>query len=181
MTRFAWVMTTYLASVAIGASAFLDPPPTLIWNISASVPIGLFTVHPADDLEVADLVAVAPPAALAAFLAARGYLPRGVPILKRVLGLPGQEVCRIGRTITVDGIEMGIALHRDSAGRDLPAWHGCRTVAPDEIFLMNWQSADSLDGRYFGPLPADTIIGRALPLWTDEDGDGRYKWRAPTR
>ena len=46
---------------------------------------------------------------------------------------------------------------------------------------MNWQSADSLDGRYFGPLPDATIIGRALPLWTDEEGDGRYEWRPPTR
>jgi type IV secretory pathway protease TraF len=34
---------------------------------------------------------------------------------------------------------------------------------------MNWQSKDSLDGRYFGPIPASSIIGRALPIWTDED------------
>jgi type IV secretory pathway protease TraF len=34
---------------------------------------------------------------------------------------------------------------------------------------MNWQSADSLDGRYFGPLPASAVIGRAVPVWTDED------------
>jgi conjugative transfer signal peptidase TraF len=181
MTRFAWVITTYFASVAIVISAFFDPPPVLIWNASASVPVGMFTLHPVGHLEMADLVAVAPPEALATFLAKRGYLPRGVPILKRVLGLPGQQVCRIARTITVDGIEMGTALEHDSAGRDLPAWHGCRTVAADEIFLMNWQSADSFDGRYFGPLPAEMIIGRALRLWTDEGGDGRYQWRAPTR
>jgi conjugative transfer signal peptidase TraF len=181
MTRFGWVTATYLASVAIGLTAFLDPPPALIWNASPSVPIGLFTVHPAGELEVADLVAVAPPDDLAALLAERGYLPRGVPMLKRVLGLPGQAVCRTGSTITVDGIDMGAALDRDSAGRDLPVWHGCRVIAPGEIFLMNWQSADSFDGRYVGPLPVTTIIGRALPLWTDEEGDGRYEWRAPTR
>jgi type IV secretory pathway protease TraF len=32
---------------------------------------------------------------------------------------------------------------------------------------MNWQSSDSLDGRYFGPVPASAIIARALPIWTD--------------
>ena len=122
MTRLGWVITTYLASVAIGASAFVDPPPALIWNASPSVPVGFFTVHPADHLEIADLVAVTPPETLAAFLAERGYLPRGVPMLKRVLGLPGQEVCRDGLTISVDGIEMGAALARDGAGRDLLAW-----------------------------------------------------------
>jgi type IV secretory pathway protease TraF len=45
---------------------------------------------------------------------------------------------------------------------------------------MNWSVPDSLDGRYFGPIPTSSVIGRALPLWTDEEGDGRYQWRAPT-
>jgi type IV secretory pathway protease TraF len=34
---------------------------------------------------------------------------------------------------------------------------------------MNWQSAVSLDGRYFGVLPTTSIIGRATPLWTGEE------------
>jgi len=46
---------------------------------------------------------------------------------------------------------------------------------------MNWDVPDSLDGRYFGPIPTSSVIGRALPLWTDEDGDGRFVWHAPTR
>ena len=29
---------------------------------------------------------------------------------------------------------------------------------------MNWEVRDSLDGRYFGPLPASAVIGRATPL-----------------
>ena len=33
----------------------------------------------------------------------------------------------------------------------------------------------------FGPIPKASVIGHALPLWTDEEGDGRYLWRAPTR
>jgi len=46
---------------------------------------------------------------------------------------------------------------------------------------MNPDAADSLDGRYFGPLADTTVIGRATPVWTDEDGDDRFVWRAPTR
>lgn len=76
---------------------------------------------------------------------------------------------------------MGDALDRDRRGRPLPVWQGCRSVAAGELFLMNWQVGDSLDGRYFGPLPASAVIGRATPLYTDEDGDGRFVWRAPTR
>ena len=72
-------------------------------------------------------------------------------------------------------------LARDRDGRVLPAWHGCRRIADGEVFLMNWAAPDSMDGRYFGPLATNTIIGRAVPLWTDEDGDGRFQWHAATR
>jgi type IV secretory pathway protease TraF len=27
----------------------------------------------------------------------------------------------------------------------------------------------SLDGRYFGPIPVSTIVGRAEPLWTSAE------------
>ncbi|MER9210385.1 S26 family signal peptidase, partial [Mesorhizobium sp. M0771] len=84
-------------------------------------------------------------------------------------------------TITVDGNEAGMALTRDRAGRDLPVWQGCRRISIGELFLMNWQVRDSLDGRYFGLLATSQIIGRAVPLWTDGGGNGRFEWRAPTR
>jgi conjugative transfer signal peptidase TraF len=168
MTRFGWVMTTYAAALGIGLAALLHPAPRLIWNASASVPIGLYAVHPAGALHVDELLVVTPPEPLAVFLDTRRYLPKGVPLLKHVLALPGQTVCRSGRTITVDGAEMGVALDHDHLGRPLPVWQGCRVVAAGDVFLMN-RRADSLDGRYFGPLPATTIVGQADPIWTDEE------------
>ena len=181
MTRFGYVMTTYFSALSVGILSFVPVAPKLIWNASASLPIGLYTIAPAQHLEVTDLVAVDPPEPLASFLAEHRYLPRGVPLLKRVAGLPGQQVCRRGAHVTVDGIDMGDALARDRAGRVLPSWQGCRRIADGEVFLMNWAAPDSMDGRYFGPLATNTIIGRAIPLWTDEDGDGRFQWRAATQ
>jgi conjugative transfer signal peptidase TraF len=146
-----------------------DATPAYIWNASKSVPIGLYQLQPAGMLEVTDLVAVRPPEPLATFLDLNGYLPIGVPMLKRVLALPGQTVCRKGLTISVDAIEMGEALSCDKRGRPLPVWQGCRVVGADEVFLMNWQSEDSLDGRYFGLVPQSSVIGKALPMWTREE------------
>ncbi|NSZ48744.1 S26 family signal peptidase [Agrobacterium vitis] len=180
MTRLGYVMATCLAAAGAAAAAVIPTPTKLIWNATASAPVGLYTVEPADAIEVPELVAVLPPERLAQFMVARGYVGRGVPLLKRVLGVPGQRVCRTGRTITVDAIEMGEALERDRMGRDLPAWQGCREIAEGQLFLMNWDVRDSLDGRYFGALPASAVIGRAVPLYTD-DGDGRFVWRAQTR
>jgi len=166
MTRFGYVMMTYFALLGFACAAIFPVSPKFIWNASASVPIGLYAIRPAGTLRVTELVVVRPPAALASFLDARRYLPKGVPMLKRILALPGQTVCRVDRTITVDGVAMGDALANDRSGRVLPIWRGCRVVAGDEVFLMNWQSEDSFDGRYFGPLSASTIVGRADPLWT---------------
>ena len=180
MTRRRTLTVTALAVIGIAAASAVDWSVKLIWNATASAPIGFYTVEPAERIEVPELVAVVPPEPLAAFMAERGYVARGVPLLKRVVGLPGQQVCRLRSTITVDGIEMGDALDRDRIGRELPVWQGCRIIAPGEIFLMNWEVRDSLDGRYFGPIPASSVIGRAVPLWTDEEGVGRYEWRAPT-
>ncbi len=168
MTRFGWIMTTYAAVMVIGATALFHPAPRLIWNASASVPIGLYAVHPAGTLRTGELVVVTPPALLATFLDARRYLPKGVPLLKHVAALPGQTVCRTGDTISIDGITVGAALHRDHLGRSLPVWLGCRVIAAGEVFLMNRQSVASLDGRYFGPLPTTTIVGRADPIWIEE-------------
>jgi type IV secretory pathway protease TraF len=120
-------------------------------------------------LAVTELVAIRPPEPLASFLDLNGYLPLGVPMLKRVLALPGQMVCRTGLTVSVDSIEMGQAHERDGRGRPMPAWQGCLAVTAGEVFVMNWQSENSLDGRYFGLVPASTIIGRPLPVWTREE------------
>ncbi len=180
MTRRHTLAVTALAVIGIAAASAVETPTKLIWNATASAPVGFYTVEPADQIGVPELVAVMPPEPLAAFMVERGYVARGVPLLKRVLGLPGQRVCRLRSTVMVDGVEMGEALERDSLGRDLPVWQGCRVIGDRELFLMNWDVRDSLDGRYFGPIPADSVIGRALPLWTDSEGDGRYEWRAPT-
>ena len=181
MTRIATLFATALSSLTLGTSAFVDPPKTLIWNASASAPIGLYAVQSAVDLDVTDLVAVAVPPLIAEFMADRGYLPMGVPMLKRVLALPGRTVCRHGLDIVAYGSTIGRARERDNAGRKMPVWQGCRRIGDDELFLMNFDVPDSVDGRYFGPFPRGSVLGRALPVWTDEAGDGRFQWRADTR
>jgi len=166
--RLKMLVATFGTAAALIATIDLEPLPLYIWNASASVPIGLYRLRPADQFQVTELVAVQPPEPLATFLDLNGYLPIGVPMLKRVLALPGQSVCRTGLTISVDDVAVGEAKDHDRRGRPLPKWQGCHVVGDGELFLMNWQSDESLDGRYFGFLPESAVIGRALPVWTWE-------------
>jgi conjugative transfer signal peptidase TraF len=166
MMRYGWTVAAAIVVCGAGMSAVFRPVPKLIWNASASVPIGLYAMHPAGALHIGELLVVAPPEPLATFLDERHYLPKSVPLLKHVAALPGQTVCRTRGTITVDGIVVGVALGRDHLGRLLPTWQGCRALTAGEVFLMNRLANASLDGRYFGPLPTTTIVGRADPIWT---------------
>lgn len=170
----------FAGSVAFATLATLFVPVTrhLVWNASPSIPTGLYAIRGRASLHVGERVAIEPPPALRRLLRERGYLPDRLPLLKRVAAVSGQRVCRFAHGVTIDGELVGIARGRDRAGRPLPAWHGCRKLHSREIFVMNPAAPDSFDGRYFGLLKLDAVIGRAMPVWTDEAGDGRHVWFA---
>ena len=170
MTAYNSTLVIMLGSVAaLALASGASRTPLYLWNASASVPLGLYGLHSTNTRYVGELVAVVPPEPLVTFLADGSYLPRGVPMLKHVLALPGQTVCRNGPTIFVDDIAMGNARERDGRGRLLPAWQGCRLIGAGELFLMNWRSADSLDGRYFGPIPSSAVTARAHPICIEKE------------
>ena len=149
-----------------------------VWNVSASVPTGLYLIRGKRSIHVGERVAIEPPPALRRLLAERGYLPVGVPLLKRVAAVSGQRVCRFAHGVTIDGKFVGVARSFDRRGRPLPAWFDCRHIANGELFLMNPAAPDSFDGRYFGVLSTHSVIGRARPVWTDEADDGDHVWFA---
>ena len=164
--RRATLATTGAAAFVIALTMAWQHAPLFVWNASESVPVGLYAVRRSSVLTVDELVVVQPPDMLADFLAAGGYLPKGLPLIKHIAALPGSTVCRSGLAVTVDGVLRAIARERDHAGRVLPSCTGCRSLGKDEMFLLNPTPPSSLDGRYFGPLPSSSIVGRALPVWT---------------
>jgi type IV secretory pathway protease TraF len=83
------------AALALSTIA-AKPAKRYIWNASASVPVALYRLRPTGSLWVTELVAVQPSESLATFLSERGYLPRGVPMLKCVMALPGRPFAETG-------------------------------------------------------------------------------------
>jgi conjugative transfer signal peptidase TraF len=169
-----------LSAALLGGVVGHHPRPRLIWNASASAPLGLYRIVPASMTTggpvPGDLVVFQPPPALASYLDARRYLATGVPMLKHVAAAPGARLCRKGLRVTVDGRRVALARKRDSQGRPLPVWHGCRTLEAEGMFLLN-PAADSMDGRYFGVLPAAGLLGRAIPLLTRDAPSAPLRWR----
>jgi conjugative transfer signal peptidase TraF len=150
----------------IGLATLARPAPWLVWNASASAPIGLYRVLP-DKPVRGDLVLVRTPSSVRQLAAERGYLPQNVPLVKRVAALDGDIVCAADDVISVNGRVVAERLARDRLGRSLPAWSGCHLLDDGEVFLLMEGASNSFDGRYFGQIPTAAIIGRLEPLWIE--------------
>lgn len=161
------VVAITFASTALLAWPAHDLRPRLVWNVSASAPIGPYAITPDCPCQIGTLVLITPPPRIADDLAARHALAAGVLLLKRIAAGAGQQVCRRDTLVLIDGVPRARAHRRDRTGRPLPHWSGCLRLGAQELFLLN-NSPLSLDSRYFGPIDARLVVGRAHPLWLPE-------------
>jgi conjugative transfer signal peptidase TraF len=156
---------TFAGIALVGFSAIARPQPLLVWNASASAPIGLYR-NVSGAPERGDFILVRLPESIKKLAAIRGYLPAGVPLIKRIAAVAGDDDCAFDGAIIVSG-EIGARQRKvDRAGRSLPRWNECRELVQGEFFLLG-DAPDSFDSRYFGPVTSAQVIGRLAPLWTD--------------
>lgn len=154
---------------ALTLTAWCPPAPRLVWNASASVPIGLYLVTPDTRISRGDLVLVRLPEKARRLAARRFYLPANVPALKRVAAMGGMQICARDDAILIEGVHAASRRVADRHGRKLPRWHGCRRLGGAEILLLS-PAAESFDGRYFGPSARRDVIGKARLLWAPGGG-----------
>jgi type IV secretory pathway protease TraF len=151
-------------ATAVSLTLFWPPRPLLLWNASASAPIGLYAVGEPTRIRVGDMVVAWVPPAGRRLAAARGYLPERVPLVKKVAAEAGDSVCAVGEALFVNGRFEAPRRLRDAAGRPLPNWTGCEDLGAGEYLLL-MPSPDSFDGRYFGMTAQADLVGRARLLW----------------
>lgn len=163
--------TAVILCMDIGLAALLVPLAIpnrvhLVYNPSDSVPRGWYRIVPTDSLQVGRIVLARLPVQAAALAAQRGYLPAGIPLLKRVGAVAPQRVCVDGASVRIDDVAVAAVTLADRRGRPLSAWSQCRRLAQGELFLLSGTNPASFDSRYFGPILASNVIGRAQPIWT---------------
>lgn len=151
--------------VALMATLLWTPRPLLLWNASASSPIGLYYVGSAEGVRPGDMVIAWPPEAARRLGAERHYLPYNVPLVKRVAAVAGDEVCAVGEAVFVNGRLATLRRVSDPSGRPIPWWTGCEVIAPGDLFLLTPDVPEAFDGRHFGVTRGHQIVGRARLLW----------------
>ncbi|RUV66111.1 conjugative transfer signal peptidase TraF [Mesorhizobium sp. M5C.F.Cr.IN.023.01.1.1] len=142
-------------------------------NLTRSYPLGLWRIERLErPPAVGDLIFICPPDT-AAFRMARQrfYLGQGLcpgwfsPLIKTVVATEGQAIA-IGAEVSIDGriLPHSDVQPGDAAGRALTAFAGGQI--PAGFLFLHSDFAGSYDSRYFGPIPAAGLLGRAHPLLT---------------
>jgi signal peptidase I len=114
--------------------------------------------------------------------------PPHLDVVKRCIGMPGDEVRVVNKSLFLNGEQVdddSYAIHRDPETR--PVWDpmlgrrdnfGPFTVPPGYYFCMGDNRDNSHDSRFWGPLPAHLVKGRALFIYWSyggETSDGRWR------
>jgi conjugative transfer signal peptidase TraF len=153
------------AATALFGSLLWPPRPLLIWNASASSPIGLYYVGPAEGAMPGDMAIAWPPDEARRLGAERRYLPANVPLVKRVAAAAGDRVCAAGEAVFINGRRVALRRASDPSGRPMPWWTGCENLAGGDLLLLNPQVSEAFDGRYFGVTRRSQIVGLARLIW----------------
>jgi signal peptidase I len=87
------------------------------------------------------------------------------PLIKRVVGLPGDKIAVCYDRLYVSGEPQREPYVNDDF-RELQTPYGPREVPADHVFVMGDNRGNSQDSRVFGPLPKENIEGEAfLRFW----------------
>jgi len=160
----------FLTGAGAGLALFglvFSPKDRLIWNRTDSAPQGLYWLSD-EPFTYGRWVVVSGQSAEAQWAQEHGFVGRGWPLLKQIAGLPGDEICRVGAAVSLNGRVVAEAREADSRGRALPVLEGCSVLQEDQFFLLN-KHPDSLDGRYFGAIERSELVGVARPLMTADE------------
>jgi conjugative transfer signal peptidase TraF len=149
---------------ALGLTIAVPPRPLLVWNVSASAPVGLYAIGGRGAIAPGTMVLARGPAPWRQLAGERRYIPVNVPLVKRVAAVSGDTVCAVEMRILVNGRRVAERRARDGQGRPMPRWQGCVTLRDGALFLLMDDPA-SFDGRYFGPTGQGDILGKAHLLW----------------
>lgn len=154
-SRRALFLTAVAVLLMIGASR--PGAPLLLYNRTASLPIGFYLYTGRSSIRRGDIVALVLPPAARPYAQLRGD-STDLLLIKHVLAVRGDFVCTLHGELRINGIRVGPIASVDSTGRPLPRWSAARLLRDEELLVGSSQPR-SFDGRYFGPIHANQVLG----------------------
>ena len=95
--------------------------------------------------------------------------------VKRLIGMPGDKIEMIGRTVYINGEALKEDYTQYIEPGSIYSHYGPYQVPPDHYFAMGDNRDNSQDSRYWGSVPRDYLLGKALIIyWSYETPKGEY-------
>jgi signal peptidase I len=153
----ALVIKTYVAEARVIPTGSMEP--TI--QIGDRVIVEKLLFHP-DELRQGDVIVFQPPA---------GVSPSGVPLIKRVIGLPGDTVLIRNGVVYINGQPL-----QEPYIEEKPDYnYGPVTVPPDKLFMMGDNRNVSFDSHDWGFENFSGVIGKAEWIYWPLDHFGKIK------
>jgi signal peptidase I len=95
------------------------------------------------------------------------------PYIKRIIGLPGDVISFANDHVYVNGVEVQEDHIVDVTRCPTSSCQRPLTVPQDHVYVLGDNRDNSDDSRYFGPVPIDDIIGKAMFTYWPIDEIGR--------
>lgn len=172
-----------LLGMVFGLALLLFPltfksDPKLLYNPSPSAEIGWYGVVPQETYARGDLVAVYLPEAVQMLADERGYLPRGIPVIKSIGAVAGDVICYSSYGLSLPEQPPLRAVLLDRLDRRMPVPEpGCLPVPVGDVVLISRRIETSFDSRYFGSVPTSGILGHAEFLGSSRSFISGLNWR----
>lgn len=139
----------------------------ITYQVSSSMPRGLYLTRPIDRLERGNWVILYPPNFATTYLLRYHFIPQSRLLLKSIAAVPGDFVCQQEHRLWINQHAVAVLLDQDVHHQTIAQRHFCQRLSTDEYLVIGLHDPRSYDGRYFGPVPRRNIIAQALPLFTD--------------
>lgn len=135
------------------------------YNISSSVPKGIYKLENVDTIKKNQMVYIKIPYNARDIIWNREYLPKGIDtLIKYVKGIPGDTIEILDNKLYINNIFEGNIKKVDSEGNILPSELPQKYVLKENEYILLGSDDNSYDSRYFGIVRKNQILKKAYKI-----------------
>lgn len=141
----------------------------LLINISESMPKGLYFLSDIkkEELKVGDIILFTCPSNIEKYVYGRKYLPKRIPLLKRIAGVKGTIFFMNDGYFYINNKKVARIKSHDKQLLELPVFYTQEIQEVQEnYFIVLGDHENSFDSRYFGEISLNLVKKKAKPVWT---------------